>query len=79
MLWVAADLAEECTIQLAYAIGVSKPLSVLIDTNGTANADETKISKVLHLIWTFLLIVTSPSSATESNHTKLGESSSRLT
>ena len=44
---VAADLAEECTIQLAYAIGVSKPLSVLIDTNGTANADETRISKVL--------------------------------
>ena len=44
---VAADLAKECTIQLAYAIGVSKPLSVLIDTNGTAEADETKISKVL--------------------------------
>ena len=44
---VAADLAEECTIQLAYAIGVSKPLSVLIDTNGTAKVDEIKLSKVL--------------------------------
>ena len=44
---VAADLAEECTIQLAYAIGISKPLSVLIDTNGTAKVDEIKLSKVL--------------------------------
>ena len=44
---VAADLAEECTIQLAYAIGVPKPLSVLIDTNGTAKVDEIKLSKVL--------------------------------
>ena len=44
---VAADLAEECTIQLAYAIGISRPLSVLIDTNGTAKVDEIKLSKVL--------------------------------
>ena len=44
---VAAGLADECTIQVAYAIGVSKPLSVLIDTNGTAQVDEIKLAKVL--------------------------------
>ncbi len=44
---VAAGLADECTIQLAYAIGVSKPLSVLIDTNGTSQVDELKLAKVL--------------------------------
>ena len=35
---VAAGLAEKCTIQLSYAIGVSRPLSVYIDTYGTGNA-----------------------------------------
>jgi len=44
---VAADLAERCTIQVAYAIGVSKPLSVYIDTAGTARVDEDKLSAVL--------------------------------
>ncbi len=44
---VAADLADECTIQVSYAIGVSKPLSVYIDTNGTGNVDEDKLSVVL--------------------------------
>ena len=44
---VAAGLAERCTIQLAYAIGVSKPLSVYIDTHGTGQADEDRISQVL--------------------------------
>ena len=44
---VAAGLANECTIQLAYAIGVSKPLSVLIDTNGSAQVDEIKLSNVV--------------------------------
>ena len=44
---VAAGLADECTIQLAYAIGVSKPLSVLIDTNRTAQVDEVKLANVL--------------------------------
>ena len=44
---VAAGLADECTIQVAYAIGVSKPLSVLINTNGTAQVDEVKLAKVL--------------------------------
>jgi len=44
---VAADLAEKCTIQLAYAIGVSKPLSVYVDCAGTATVDEEKLSAAL--------------------------------
>jgi S-adenosylmethionine synthetase len=44
---VAAELAERCTIQVAYAIGVSKPLSVYIDTAGTARVEEDKLSAVL--------------------------------
>ena len=44
---VAAELAERCTIQVAYAIGVSKPLSVYIDTGGTAKVDEERLSTVL--------------------------------
>jgi S-adenosylmethionine synthetase len=44
---VAAGLADRCTIQVAYAIGVSKPLSVYIDTGGTARVDEEKLSTVL--------------------------------
>ena len=44
---VAAGLAERCTIQLAYAIGVSKPLSLYIDAHGTAQVDEDRISKIM--------------------------------
>ena len=44
---VAAKLADKCVIQVAYAIGVSKPLSVYVDTYGTANVDEEKLSRVL--------------------------------
>ena len=44
---VAAGLADKCLIQLSYAIGVSKPLSVYVDTQGTGNVDEDKLSKVL--------------------------------
>ena len=40
---VAAGLAERCTIQLSYAIGVAKPLSVYIDTAGTGKVDEDKL------------------------------------
>ncbi|MBJ3777240.1 methionine adenosyltransferase [Acuticoccus mangrovi] len=50
---VAADLAERCTIQLAYAIGVSQPLSVYVDTHGTGKIDdeaiETAIRKAMDL------------------------------
>jgi len=44
---VAAEIADKCTIQLAYAIGVSRPLSVYVDTHGTSDVDEDKLSKVL--------------------------------
>jgi S-adenosylmethionine synthetase len=44
---VAAGLAERCTIQLAYAIGVSKPLSVYVNTDGTGKVDEVKLVKLL--------------------------------
>ena len=44
---VAAGLAERCTIQVAYAIGVAKPLSVYVETDGTALVDESKLSRVL--------------------------------
>ena len=44
---VAAGLADRCIIQVAYAIGVSKPLSVYVDTDGTGRVDETKLSDML--------------------------------
>ena len=44
---VAAGLADRCTIQLSYAIGVAHPLSVYVNTDGTGKADEQKIAKVL--------------------------------
>ena len=44
---VAADLADRCTIQLAYAIGVSDPLAVYVDLHGTGNVAEEKLEKIL--------------------------------
>ena len=44
---VAAGLADKCEIQVAYAIGVSKPLSINVSTFGTAKVDEEKIQQVL--------------------------------
>ncbi len=44
---VAAGLAERCVIQVSYAIGVAKPLSVYVDTFGTGHVDEDKLSTVL--------------------------------
>lgn len=44
---VAAGLAKGCTIQLSYAIGVSKPLSVYLNTHGTGTAPEADIVKLL--------------------------------
>ncbi|WP_207455812.1 methionine adenosyltransferase [Azospirillum sp. SYSU D00513] len=44
---VAAGLADRCTIQVSYAIGVSKPLSVYVDTYGTGTVDEDRLSVVL--------------------------------
>ena len=44
---VAAGIADKCTIQVAYAIGVADPMSVLVDTHGTGKVDEKKLEKVL--------------------------------
>ena len=44
---VAADFADKCEIQLSYAIGVSKPVSIKVDTFGTAKVDEEKISEAI--------------------------------
>src|SRR4028119_1252894 len=44
---VAAGLAEKCTVQLAYAIGVAEPVSVRIDTHGTGRVDEDKLSEAV--------------------------------
>ena len=44
---VAAGLAERCTVQLAYAIGVAEPVSVLVDAHDTATIPEEKISELV--------------------------------
>ncbi|AHD01913.1 methionine adenosyltransferase [Leisingera methylohalidivorans] len=44
---VAAGMAEKCTIQLSYAIGVSKPLSIYADTHGTGEVDAAAIEKAI--------------------------------
>lgn len=48
---VAADLAEKCEVQLAYAIGVAKPVSILIDTFGTGNVSEAALAKVVDKVF----------------------------
>lgn len=48
---VAADLADECEVQLAYAIGVADPVSVRVDTNGTAKVAEEKIQNAVQEIF----------------------------
>ena len=45
---VAAGLADKCEIQVAYAIGVAKPLSINVDTYGTAHIDEARITALLN-------------------------------
>ncbi len=47
---VAAGLAQRCTIQLAYAIGVSKPLSLYVDTHGTGTVGDDKIEQAIQAI-----------------------------
>jgi S-adenosylmethionine synthetase len=44
---VASGVADRCTIQLAYAIGVAEPLSVYVDLHGTGQVDEAKLEKIL--------------------------------
>lgn len=48
---VAAGLASKCEIQLAYAIGVAKPVSVMVDTFGTGKIDDEKISEIVNKVF----------------------------
>jgi len=48
---VAAGLADKCEVQLAYAIGVAEPVSILVDTFGTGKADEEKLSEAVRKIF----------------------------
>ncbi|TIX49434.1 methionine adenosyltransferase [Alteraurantiacibacter aquimixticola] len=47
---VAAGLAQRCTIQLAYAIGVSKPLSLYVDTHGTGTVGDDRLEEAINSI-----------------------------
>ena len=48
---VAAGLADKCEIQLSYAIGVAKPISILVDTFGTGKVDENKLSEAVSQVF----------------------------
>ena len=48
---VAAGLASKCEVQLAYAIGVAKPVSVLVECFGTAKIDEEKIAEIVNKVF----------------------------
>ena len=47
----AAGLADRCTIQIAYAIGVAKPLSIYVDTHGTGTVDEEQAGEAAAASW----------------------------
>ena len=47
---VASGLAKECEVQIAYAIGVARPVSVMIDTFGTGTIDDAKISEIVNKV-----------------------------
>ena len=48
---VAASLAKKCEVQLAYAIGVAHPVSIMVDTFGTSTVDEEKIEKAVREVF----------------------------
>ncbi|MGN1419716.1 MAG: methionine adenosyltransferase [Acutalibacteraceae bacterium] len=48
---VASGLAEKCEVQLAYAIGVAKPVSVMVDCFGTAKIGEEKLSEIVNKVF----------------------------
>jgi len=48
---VASGAAERCEVQVAYAIGVARPVSVLVDTFGTERVDRTKIAKAVDALF----------------------------
>ena len=48
---VASGIASECEVQVAYAIGVAKPVSVMVDTFGTGKIDEDKITEIVNKVF----------------------------
>jgi len=50
---VAADLAERCGLQVAYAIGVAQPVSIMVDTFGTGKIEDIKLSELILKIFDF--------------------------
>lgn len=48
---VAAKVAKKCEVQIAYAIGVSKPVSVMVDTFGTSEISNEKLSEIVNKIF----------------------------
>ena len=48
---VAAGLARECEVQIAYAIGVARPVSVMVDTFGTGTVDDVKLGQIVNNIF----------------------------
>jgi S-adenosylmethionine synthetase len=48
---VAAGLAERCQVQLAYAIGVAEPVSVMVDSMGTGTAPDSKLTKAVRKVF----------------------------
>ncbi|MBF0281902.1 MAG: methionine adenosyltransferase [Zetaproteobacteria bacterium] len=48
---VAAGLAKRCEVQVAYAIGVAQPLSVMVNTFGTGTVDELKLAKIVREVF----------------------------
>jgi len=48
---VAAELAERCTVQLAYAIGVAEPVSVMLDCSGTEKVSTKKLAEAVRKTW----------------------------
>ena len=66
---VAAGLASKCEVQLSYAIGVAKPISILIDTFGTGKVDEDKLRRLFQRYSTFVLLLLSKCLTSESPST----------
>ncbi len=48
---VAADLADQCEVQLAYAIGIAQPVSIRVDTFGTGKVDDDKLEKAIEKVF----------------------------
>ena len=48
---VAADLADQCLVQLAYAIGVAEPMSVFVNTYGSGRVDDEKIANAVKKVF----------------------------